>query len=373
MPFSATPEHLKDDTASAVVILDTLLYSFENPMRFIGERIVAEIARDLQPIRKADLDLTTPEGFAEWTMRLALDLRVSDAYAIERSVNRLRPILQANWAKLTTKEIDETLDEVVDYVVWLRQQILRLQEPILETAAKSALMDSMADYSKKYGFMPAPIFSKIDDAEARFLRDSTVNFMRLRDRTISEEFSKRARQIVSDGLSHGYSGPTIGKKLQEAFGNVQSPAYYLLIANQFLSRASAWGALRSYQSAGVNLAEFAAIMDERTCEICRFFDGKIIVVDQALESMTAAEADPDPERVKYLNPWIKEGKDDDGQFFYINRPGGKRILLGRVEQPGAGTHQAGSYRDLMEMSDMQALGIGPPPLHGNCRCTLLPV
>ena len=197
--------------------------------------------------------------------------------------------------------------------------------------------------------------------------------MRARDGRISATLSVKAREAVRSGLERGLGRRAIARNLQAELGKVQSLAYYDLIAGQYVNRARSWGALRTYQESGIELAEIISVLDERTTDVCRFLNGKFITVSGALDTVGGLEGLTDPEQVKFANPWIHRGMDDQGAFLEIRKQDGP-VQIARITRSGVGVlGDAGEFSNSLPMPDLQVLGIGPPPYHAYCRTTIIPV
>lgn len=113
--------------------------------------------------------------------------------------------------------------------------------------------------------------------------------------------------------------------------------YWRVVANAAASRAYHYGVLKSGQSAGRRYYQYHAVIDAKTSDTCAALHGTEWPVADAISLMERI-ANADPEEVKTLAPWIKY-KD--------------------IEQL------------LMNPMGLRALGIIVPPVHGNCRSTII--
>lgn len=113
--------------------------------------------------------------------------------------------------------------------------------------------------------------------------------------------------------------------------------YWRVVANAAASRAYHYGVLKSGQSAGKRFYEFSAILDAKTSETCWALDGRQWPVADAVALMERI-ANAEPEEVKVLAPWLR-------------------------------------YKDIQPLLSnpyaMQALGVIIPPVHGNCRSSII--
>lgn len=330
--------------------------------------------KKLGVIRKQDSDLSTPEGFLDWVIALALNLRTASQTAINRESKALRQMLSANWPTLTEAQITTVLGDITGLIGKIRAQALSLQTPFLEFSAHDTSEAAKKDWSNRYGFTGIPVFSARDLAVEQWLASSTANFMRARDGTILADFSAKARDLVRVSLMEGLPQVTIAAKLKDLFGAVQSTHYYNLIASQFISTAMSYGALRSMEESEIELAEIVAILDFRTTDQCRFLDGKYIRVDTALDLMERLSQADSIDAVRNINPWIREGRDLEGKFLYVLGADGKKKRVADVVRSGVGTDEdKGEFKNGISPTEFPVLGIGPPPYHAFCRSMLEPV
>jgi hypothetical protein len=84
--------------------------------------------------------------------------------------------------------------------------------------------------------------------------------------------------------------------------------------------------------------------------------------------------DPNPEAVYWEHPFLREGGGPEGDEIYSEFPDGERVVVARVDEPGIGTQQPGSYRDALGATGMVSqAAVGMPPYHHGCRTTIVPV
>lgn len=117
---------------------------------------------------------------------------------------------------------------------------------------------------------------------------------------------------------------------------LRSVPYWRLVANAAASRGYHYGYLKAAELRGVTTYRFVAVIDSRTSEICQFMNGKEFSVRNAVTLMERVAGAANIEEVKAIMPW-RPFKEVDGLS-----------------------------RDALE-----ALGVVVPPLHGNCRSTLV--
>jgi SPP1 gp7 family putative phage head morphogenesis protein len=169
-----------------------------------------------------------------------------------------------------------------------------------------------------------------------------------------EHLSKDFRDTIVDGLNRGLGRKDIGRRLRESvLGKPGLPAkqeYYTRIASTSVNRARNWGAVFSLQTAGFTEYEIRAVMDERTSPICRFMNGKVFRVQEAVNQVERALSSP-PSAIESIAPWPRyDAKRGD---HYLSVDGSRRYLSGKSSRW------------------MANRGLSLPPYHANCRATYI--
>lgn len=111
-------------------------------------------------------------------------------------------------------------------------------------------------------------------------------------------------------------------------------------------------------------------------DVCRSFDGRTFSVGdtRAMLAGARAAAEDDYNSIKETNPFVQVKADDDGEFLQAKQPGGKTVQVARVERSGVGAiGDRGEFSRTLSSGDLLGKGIGPPPLHGGCRSTIVPL
>lgn len=101
--------------------------------------------------------------------------------------------------------------------------------------------------------------------------------------------------------------------------------------------------------------------------ICRALDGKVFYTREAiakLEQVARAEA---PDAIKDLQPFVQDGKDEEGNPILYANQGGARVQVARVVESGAGKRdERGKYQGMLNEAKLSSMGITIPPFHGHC-------
>lgn len=178
-----------------------------------------------------------------------------------------------------------------------------------------------------------PAFTLVDERARAALAQQTIYWVGNHyDQELSDTV---ARIVLENAVERGLGRAEVGRMLKAALGErfERSDAYWKGLAAHAVTRARAFGQVRSYLDAGVTHYEIMAMGDERTCPICREMDVRIVSVSAAAGQMERLVAAEDPEQVKQIAPWPKPGD-----------------LRGK------------------RTADIESL-YGLPPFHFHCRCT----
>lgn len=118
---------------------------------------------------------------------------------------------------------------------------------------------------------------------------------------------------------------------------LKSVPYWRVVANASASRSFHYGFLKAAQFQGFTSYRFEAVIDQRTSEICNHLDGTIWHLADAINLVERTAKAENAEEVKELMPWVK-------------------------------------FDDIKELDQnaLRDLGVMVPPLHGNCRSTIIP-
>lgn len=188
--------------------------------------------------------------------------------------------------------------------------------------------------------------------------------------TISMPMARRAQPIIQRGIMLGLGRREIGRELREAIhGSYERrmKGYWDVVAANHITRARSYATGYTMRAAGIEYYKIEAILDEATTETCLMLHDKILPVGPAMARQEAILASPDPEAVRWNNPFVV---DKDGELAAVT-PDGHREVLARIDERGRGTGIPGTYSNVMSQREMVSAAIGFPPYHHNCRTTLI--
>jgi SPP1 gp7 family putative phage head morphogenesis protein len=330
-----------------------------------------------QPVTKAD-SLGTPTGFDRAVAVLAADLRASVRGAETEAVRRAVGVLDVDWRSSTPSErrrvvrtalreagralgnvpttIETTLGRTADAVFRATRGDLRAAQRLVVGADLNALDRRMVDHVVR--------------TQTNFVRDAAGRRL--------EAFSATARATVASGLDRGLGRDDIAAELAEAARAqllTRSGPYWEVVAGAFVGNARSFGQLSGFAEAGIQRYRIEAVMDERTTEICRYLDGKVFEVGDALRRFDRIDRFGRPEEIRREQPWVRTSTDPaTGQrSMFVDRDG-QRVRIGDVVRSAVGTSDdVGEFARTVSNAELMDLGVSWPPYHGLCRSTCLAV
>lgn len=321
-------------------------------------------------------DLTTTRGFARAVLAVALGLRGGERKQVARWRPSFSRAIRKDWPGLTPAQRNAALREIDGLVQTLGEQVAGGQDVILDRFAEPIYSDARVSTIRRYGLAIPPSFSRIDFEAMESTVNLNVNFIRDREGAIAEAYSVEARDIVSDGVFRGLGRKDISNNLATRFGDMRKPSYWDFIASHYVATGRTDSALAAYSDAGVTVYKFSAVLDERTSDVCRSFDGRTFSVGdtRAMLSGARSAAEEDPNAIKEYNPFVHVKADEEGAFLQARQPGGRTVQVARMDRSGVGAvGDRGEFSRALSSGELLGKGIGPSPLHEFCRSTIVPL
>lgn len=320
-------------------------------------------------LRKA-FDLGNPRGFDRAVASLATLLGSQAAASDDAAVRAAVAALDVDWALTAPGQRSALITQALEAAGRRTAALPRTLSATFGDAANEVVAATRDATRRGQGLAIGADFNALDGRIIRHLSTSQANYVRDEYGRRNAAFRERARQIVSDGLEAGLGRADIARDLEAAAKDIiagRSSFYWETVAGSFVSRGRSFAQLSSYAEAGIDRYIIEAVLDERTTEICRFLDGKTFSVESGLGTFEHVEANPDS--VKELTPWVRDGVDSSGrQVMYVDRGGGHTRRVAIVERPGLGARDArGSYSAGLSTARLQEIGVSFPPYHGLCR------
>lgn len=156
-----------------------------------------------------------------------------------------------------------------------------------------------------------------------------------------KNLSDKLMAEVAAGMQEGLGRQAIGNRLADFFNDYpgvgsKPDTYWRGLAANGMNRSQNFGVLRSYEELEIRYLEFVAVIDARTSPICLQRNGAIIPLSAATSQRDRLMAAENPEDVKAIAPWA-----------------GADSLEGKSN------------------SEILGMGVIMPPLHFNCRSTVV--
>ncbi|MCA9557956.1 MAG: head morphogenesis protein, partial [Myxococcales bacterium] len=273
-------------------------------------------------LRKA-FDLGSARGFDKAVGKLGALLGATAADADDAAVRAALGALDVDWAATTAAQRRTLIGRALEAAGRRTAAVPGAVGTVFGDAATEVVQATRDAARRGQGLGIAADFNALDKRIVRHLTSSQANFVRDEYGRRNEAFGERARQIVADGLEAGLGREDIARDLERAARDViagRGSFYWEVVAGSFVSRGRSFAQLSSYAEAGIDRYIIEAVLDERTTEICRFLDGKTFSVQTGLQTFDQVEANPDA--VKELTPWVRDGVDAKGrQVMYVDRGG----------------------------------------------------
>lgn len=322
----------------------------------------------------------TPGGFDARVLDMVVEIS-EQLDPIERAAAKdMVEALQKNWTRLTPKQREAAIEAAAKRYLKKWEEASPDLEPTFSAHGAELAEATRAAAVRTYALGIEASLSIVELQSAQLLAKQQSFYVTNAAGQRSVELSKIARDIASQGMIDGLDDYEIGEQMLAAIPEKalqRSHAYYRMVSSTYVGRQRTSSLMSSFSESGARGFEVVGVLDTLTCEPCRFMDGRVFGVQRALQNIRAAEEDEDPEAVKDRLPWLNVAKDPDdpdgGKAIFI-KVGGEKRRIASIVSPSSGKNDArGQYKASMTNAQMASLGVGAPPFHGTCRCSLNPV
>lgn len=326
-------------------------------------------------VRKA-LDPTNAHDFLVIQRRLGEALhdvtKAQEAEALSTALSTL----DVDWARMNDAQRDKVVESARAAIANVPRAKSEVLEQRIAASGKQVIESTKRSTSHRFGLGIDSTFDKTDEAIAKHAAQAQTHYITDSYRRRADQFADKAHDIVARGAAQGLDRYEIGKDLHDAFGASlgRSESYFQMVAGVHVNRSRAYASLSSYASAEISHFRFEAVLDQVTTLQCRMMHGRMFSVQTALGKYSEAAGSADPEDVKFIQPWMQVGKDDAGeQYLYTKGKDGNRTRIADVKENAMGRADAvGKFNLHHGTGDLEAMGVTVPPLHGNCRSTIIP-
>lgn len=346
-------------------------------------RKVATIGPDPAPlvvrtggiVCKARLDPLVGVDLRVFSRKLARKLGKIDAAVSSSQIGRAVDLVaNINFAKLTPAQVERAVRQAMGDLRGVapevaKQWVAEMRRELLRIGASTK-----AAVSQRYLRTVAPALRLPEAKAIDQIAQQQGWFVRNQAGRRDDALSRRALEIVTEGLKNGEGRTEIGRRISTELPGMwqgMGQRYANVLAANAVSRARTYAELSTFTEAGVVYAEVQAVLDERTTDVCRFMDGQIVEVLDMWEIARSAATVRNPEDIYKVSPFMQVRTNPQSGMREVQvRSTGTPVA--EVRRSGVGAvNDRGAMRGLLPGKFKEA-GIGGPPYHHNCRSMLVP-
>lgn len=326
-------------------------------------------------VRKA-IDPLTPQGFLVISDRVAAALTTVAQGAEALVVQKVLKELDLDWDTLSNEALQLAVTAANEGAAkHYASKVLPKVDEVLEIEGPRLMMQSRASVIAREKIeILSDLAARDLDAESA-IRRSHVNFVRDATGKRIDRAGSAARDIVARGLEQGIGRKVIGAELRKHFASTipRPQSYWNVVASAYIGRARSTSQIYAYEDAQIESFEVVAVIDEATTDQCRYMNGKVFSVRRARALLEKLNSLQEPDDVRYVNPWIRKGKDaSGGQRLFIQHADGSTTTIAKVTRSGVGTaDDKGEFAQGKTAGSMSRLGVQFPPYHGHCRTMIV--
>jgi SPP1 gp7 family putative phage head morphogenesis protein len=335
----------------------------------LGVIVTTNVTKALDPLDRDDfLRIASQVATA-----LQNDARPYEVSAVARAIDAISGV---EWASLTREEMNAAIDAIRSITNDVGKVVMPSVSETFRITGGRTMAATRESAIRRFGFTIDTSLAQRDLAAERWIRSLNTLFVRDAYGVRADDLAAIAREVVTNGVEQGLGSSTIAQRLAETVGSriAQPASYWQVVATAFSNTGRTFSQIGSFRDAGITSYQFEAVLDEVTTDQCRFYHGQTFSVGDATARIEALTQLTDPEAVKNENPWIRTGRDEEGnRVLYFTRDG-ERTTIATIDRSGVGARDdRGSYSGAASASQLSGFGIPWPPLHGNCRSTIIPV
>ena len=321
------------------------------------------------------LDPLDPRDFLVMVERMSQRLIGKTASTESAAMKAAMRALDVDWANLSAAASERAVTAASIALDAAKRGALPVVRQEFELQAPRIVGDTRTATRRRFDLNIEASMSEFDEKIAEHLRKSQTAFVTDAYGRRSEAFSAAAREKVAQGMERGLGRVDIAADLQRMTGAAalaRGPDYWRVVAGAFMNRARVGSLVSSFSEARIERFRVTAVLDQRTTICCRFMDGKTFSVSSSLETMKSTMATEKPEDIRYLQPWIERGKDEDGNaiLYYKQRDGSRQVVADVIRSGVGRADDRGEFRARMSDAKLEATGISMPPYHRTCRTTV---
>ena len=330
---------------------------------FGSDLLKADLSKAIDPLSRT--------GYARIVRDLSDSLVGLGERARARATKSFLRRLDVDWPRMSEEQVDAVVrgareafgKQIAPALPTLTNEIRRGSKAVAIATKKT----SIARY--KLGVEPA--FNKIDQKVVDHIASAHGNYVTMAMGRRSEAMSKIARRTVSEAAARGLDRWDVVDMLERKLGYARSRSYWEVVAASYSNQARTWSQIHVFADAGIPTYVWESVLDEVTTETCRFMHGKTFPVNGAIDTINRT-MQPDAE-IKETQPWVRDGKDAEGNPALLMGTGSNRTVVANVTESAMGrVDQVGQFSPKMTDAQLVGNGLSLPPIHGLCRSTVLP-
>ena len=324
-------------------------------------------------------------GFAQAQHRLLRRIRTVLQHASEQTKHVLhRALSDLDWSHPDAAA--HLLGVINTHLNSLQRAVPNTLEPVLDAVAQDAYrccrIAQVSHLTRRYRARATKhlaVFGTPDERALKQMQRVRRVVIRQGWQERLEDFSDRARGLLTQAARDGLSKRAVGRQMQAAFGRhlglspgqASKQEYWELTGSAWLNTARNRANLQTYCDAGITQYRILAVVDERTTPVCQSLDGTVFSVQAQLQHEEQAAASNSLDELKARSPWLSAKQGPQAQGAATTQVG---IRSSRGFVPLAHTGgKAGGTKLLHSPQQLQRLGVGMPPYHAHCRTTVVAV
>jgi hypothetical protein len=282
--------------------------------------------------------------------------------------NKMLKALDVEWDELLASERDAALARA-ESMLPKPASYAKLVYPIF---AEEAVPLVAAARAKAVQGVSLPIIDFANDEVVQHLIDGQAFYVAAEMQQRNVRLNEQVRALVLKAFSEGWTR----KRLVKALGDVVRPdiilakqeGYLDVLAGSFVGYARSYGQLSAYTDANISEYIWESVLDEVTCDVCRFLHGTVFEVEAGLNVFNRMAGNLDSG--KEAAPWLRVGTNTFGERVIYSNSFGHRSEIATVLRSGVGTKDdEGQYASGYSAAQLAEKGLCLPPCHGRCRCT----
>lgn len=334
-----------------------------------GLRATDEILFSLgyEVLEKAD-DPTKRRGFDRIVARIQRELMAATEKLDESFAARVLRALGVDFQDLTAAERED----------FLQRAELALPRPALYAKVTAPVFAEEAEALVALARLRAlkdvalPELDLVNDAVVQHLADGQAFYVAAAMQARNTALNQEMRALVGQALAEGWTRKYLVRQLEALLSPevvLARQANYLdIVAGAFVGYARTYGQMTAFRDAEIPTWTYDAVLDEVTCDVCRFLHGQTFTTAGALGVFERMAGNLDSS--KEAAPWIRVGRNEFGEKVLYTKAFGHRREIATVLRSGVGERDdVGEYRTTYTTEKLEAVGACIPPIHGRCRCT----